>query len=162
MRLSNKNKKGYYYFSAGFVLIVLFTGIVLFLIQRFHYGNKSFSAALLFIIPAFIAMVYYIRGKHIFEYDSDGEALHFRNKNVVFFWKKTLNDEFPKYKLESFEIVDAVFFRQLYIKISSKKNASVLRKYDISYVSNKELSNLKMSLSKVVKANSEKKRENKS
>ncbi len=160
MRLSNKNKNGFYHLLATLVLICLLAGIVLFVIQRFHKGNKSFSTALLLIIPAFIAVVYYLRGKHIFEYDSDGEALHFRNKNVVFFWEKALNDEFPKYKLQSFEIFDAFIFRKLYIKISSKRNASVLRKYDISYVSKKELSNLKMSLNKVVKANSEKKREN--
>ena len=94
-----------------------------------------------------------MRGRQIFEYDSDGEALNFKNKNVVLFLDKPLSDEFPKYKLKSYEIVNALIFKRLYVTISSKKSNAIILKYDVSYLSKKELNDLKLSLSKVTKNN---------
>ena len=104
-------------------------------------------------------MIFYCRGRQIFEYDSDGEALNFKNRNVVLFLDKNLSDEFPKYKLQNFEVVNAFILKRLYITISSKKTNSLILRYDISYLRNKELNDLKISLSKVVKKNKEQQRE---
>ena len=64
-----------------------------------------------------------------------------------------MNDEFPKYKLLKYEILDLLFVRRLYIILRSKKSKEVMLKYDISYLTKKELNDLKFSLSKVSKEN---------
>ena len=113
---------------------------------------------MLIIVPSIFGLIFYLRGRQIFEYDSDGEALNFKNRNVLFY-EKAISDEFPKYKLISYEIIDALIFRKLYVNISSKKNKIITLKYDVSYLSKKELKDLKFSLSKVIKENKENKRE---
>ena len=50
--------------------------------------------------------------------------------------------------------------QKLYINVSNKKNKVITLKYDISYLSKKELKDLKFSLSKVIKENQEIKRAN--
>jgi hypothetical protein len=95
-------------------------------------------------------------GRPIFEYDSDGEALNFRNNHILYVLaKKNAKDEFPKYKLLKYNIVNLLIFKKLYIYISSKKSNVVILKYDLSYLSGKEIKDLKFSLNKVVKANQE-------
>lgn len=160
MRLNNRNKAVYYNFIVSVVAMLLFCGIVAFLLEKYIYNLLGWESGLFLIIPILFAAVFYFRGRQIFEYDSDGEALNFKNRNVVSFLDKALNDEFPKYKLISYEIVDAIILKRLYITISSKRNNSVILKYDISYLNKKELNDLKISLSKVVKNNREQKREN--
>lgn len=71
------------------------------------------------------------------------------------FLDKSLSDEFPKYKLKKLEVINAFIFRRLYVSISSKKTNMIILKYDISYLSKKELNDLKLSLNKVIKQNKE-------
>ena len=154
MRLNNRNKAGYFQFLSILVLMVLVGGIVLYFIDRSN-EHLNLGSILLLIIPLFFALIFYLRGSQIFEYDSDGEALNFRNKNVVFFLNKAKSDEFPKYKLLDYEIVNLILYKRLYVTISSKKSKSVILKYDISYLSGKELDDLKSSLKKVLSKNKE-------
>lgn len=135
----------------------LLIGVVLFIVERYRLdflGNESY---LLLIIPIVILILFHFRGKQIFEYDSDGEALNFKNRNVITFLDKVVSDEFPKYKLLNYEVVNALLFKRLYITISSKKSNSVILRYDISYLTNKEIKDLKFYLNKVLKANKESK-----
>ena len=135
----------------------LLIGVVLFIVERYRLdflGNESY---LLLIIPIVILILFHFRGKQIFEYDSDGEALNFKNRNVITFLDKVVSDEFPKYKLLNYEVVNALLFKRLYITISSEKSNSVILRYDISYLTNKEIKDLKFSLNKVLKANKESK-----
>ena len=135
----------------------LLIGVVLFIVERYRLdflGNESY---LLLIIPIVILILFHFRGKQIFEYDSDGEALNFKNRNVITFLDKVVSDEFPKYKLLNYEVVNALLFKRLHITISSKKSNSVILRYDISYLTNKEIKDLKFSLNKVLKANKESK-----
>ncbi|WP_226064726.1 hypothetical protein [Kaistella polysaccharea] len=155
MRLNNRNKAGYFQFLSILVAMILAGGIIAFFLERNFYDLMDSSAILLLIVPLIIALIFYLRGNQIFEYDSDGEALHFRSKNVVFFLDKTTNDEFPKYKLLNYEIVNMLFLKRLYITISSKKNKSMILKYDISYLSGKELADLNSSLKNVLHNNKE-------
>ncbi|MNT43425.1 hypothetical protein D3C72_1798960 [compost metagenome] len=98
----------------------------------------------------------YFSGKPIFEYDSDGEALNFRNSHILYLLSKNdAKDEFPKYKLLKFSVFNAFIFKRLYIYISSKKSNVLILKYDISYLNNKQIKDLKFSLNKVTKANQE-------
>ena len=135
----------------------LLIGVVLSIVERYRLdflGNESY---LLLIIPIVILILFHFRGKQIFEYDSDGEALNFKNRNVITFLDKVVSDEFPKYKLLNYEVVNALLFKRLYITISSEKSNSVILRYDISYLTNKEIKDLKFSLNKVLKANKESK-----
>ena len=155
MRLSNRNKAGYFHFLSTLITVGLFLGIFLFFLERYRYHYLGWSEFLLIIIPILGSLIFYLRGRQMFEYDSDGEALNFKNRNVVLFLDKALSDEFPKYKLKNYEVLNAIILKKLYITISSKKNHSIILKYDISYLTKKELNDLKMSLSKVIKTNKE-------
>lgn len=134
-------------------------GVGAFLLEYFVYDYLGWVQWLFLIIPIGGIALFYARGRQIFEYDSDGEALNFKNRNVVLFLDKHLNDEFPKYKLLKYEVVDLLILKRLYISVSSKKSKSLTLRYDISYLTKKELNDLKFSLSKVIKNNKERKRE---
>lgn len=140
-------------------MLILF-GFLSFLLEKYQYDYLDEGAYFLLIIPILLGVIFYLRGRQIFEYDSDGEALNFKNRNVVLFLDKPLSDEFPKYKLLEYDIVNAIILRRLYITISSKKNANLVLKYDISYLTKKEINDLKVSLSKVIRVNRELKCEN--
>ena len=159
MRLNNRNKAGFYNFISTTILLIFVLGCGAFFMEllKFDFLGRG-TTALLIIVPSIFGLIFYLRGRQIFEYDSDGEALNFKNRNVLFY-EKAISDEFPKYKLISYEIIDALIFRKLYINISSKKNKIITLKYDVSYLSKKELKDLKFSLSKVIKENKENKRE---
>ena len=135
--------------------MIFVVGVLAFFLERYMYNYLGSSSALFLIIPTFILLAFYFRGRQIFEYDSDGEALIVKNRNIFPFLDKATTDEFPKYKLLKYEILDILILRRLYISISSKKNNSIILKYDVSYLTKKELNDLKFSLSKVIKANKE-------
>ena len=121
-------------------------------------GEKSW---VLLLVPILLFLFLYLLGRPIFEYDSDGEALNFRNYHIGhLFTSKNAKDEFPKYKLLRYSVVNALFFKTLYIYISSKKSDFVILKYDISFLKNKQIRDLKTSLNKVVKANNEIRKDN--
>ena len=156
MRLSNKHKTGIYSFVNTIILLIFIGGVAAFFFNKIQFQILGWESIIFLIIPFILISIIYARGRQIFEYDSDGEALNFKNRNIIPFLDKPANDEFPKYKLMKYEIVDALFFRKLYITISSKKeHNSTILKYDISYLSKKEVHDLKISLNKVVKANKE-------
>ena len=159
MRLNNTNKAGYFNFLVTLVIVIFVFGIAAFLLEYFVYEYLDATQWLLLIIPIILVLIFYFRGRQIFEYDSDGEALNFKNRNVLLFLDKSLSDEFPKYKLLSYEVVNVLILKRLYITISSKKSRTLILRYDVSYLSKKELNDLKFSLSKVIKSNKEQERE---
>lgn len=136
--------------------MMLSAGSVCFIIDRMKFDVLEEKSYLLIIIPIILLIINYLYGRQIFEYDSQGEALHFRNRNIVPFIDKPLNDEFPKYKLIKFEMVSILFFRRLYVTVSSKNGGSAILKYETSYLTKKEVNDLKTSLNKVINANKEK------
>ncbi|PWN67421.1 hypothetical protein [Chryseobacterium oncorhynchi] len=137
-------------------MIVVF-GILGFLANKYRFNALGDESYLLIIIPLLMLVVFYLSGRQIFEYDSDGEALNFKNRNIIPFLNPPLHDEFPKYKLIKYDVVSIFFIKRLYITLSSKNSGSTILKYQISYLSRKEVNDLKLSLNKVVKANKEKK-----
>lgn len=161
MRLSNKNRISYYNFLLTLINLLLIGGIGAFILEKTRlklFGNESI---LLVLFPVLLLLIYKLRGKEIFEYDSDGEAINFRNRYVIPFLGKEIRDEFPKYKVVSYEVVNAIVFKRLFIKIIGRKDYTVLLKYDISYLSTKEINDLKFSLKKIVAENKEAIREGK-
>lgn len=137
-------------------MIVVF-GIAGFLVNKYRFHILGSESYLMVLVPLLLLIIFYLNGRQIFEYDSDGEALHFKNRNIIPFLSKPLHDEFPKYKLVKYDVISIFFIKRLYITVSSKNNGSTILKYQISYLSGKEVNDLKLSLNKVVKANKEKK-----
>ncbi|KQS92826.1 hypothetical protein [Chryseobacterium sp. Leaf394] len=155
MRLSNKRKAPLYNFINTALIMFLVMGILAFFAEEMRFQLLGMEAYLFIAVPAMMIIIFYLNGRQIFEYDSDGEALHFRNRNIVPFMSTPLSDEFPKYKFVKFETFTFLFFKRLYITINSKSGNTIL-KYEISYLSGKELNDLKFSLNKVIKNNKEK------
>lgn len=152
MRLNNKSKAATYSFISTFLIMFAILSILLFIlnIQIKIVGNYGY---IFLVISAVLLFLLFIRGKEFFEYDSDGEAVNFRNESTLPLLSKSVSDEFPKYKLIDYDIVDALLFRKLYIKVSSKKSKNPILRYDISYLSRKEIRDLRISLNKIVKNN---------
>ena len=161
MRLSNRSKVSYYNFILTLINVLILVGIATFILEETKLAMFGKESYLFIIVPVLLLVLFLIRGRQIFEYDSDGEAVNFRNRHIIPFLGKDAKDEFPKYKLVSYEFVNAFFFRKLYIKIKSKKEHLTILKYDISYLTEKESKDLKMSLRKIIHQNKEAKREGK-
>ncbi|AZA83981.1 hypothetical protein C1637_15940 [Chryseobacterium lactis] len=157
MRLSNRNKASVYNSVSTLLLMTVMFGIVGFLANQYRFNALGKESYLLIIIPVLLLIIFHVSGRQIFEYDSDGEALNFKNRNIIPFLSKPLHDEFPKYKLIKYDVVNIFFIKRLYVTVSSKNNGSTMLKYQISYLTQKEVNDLKLSLNKVVKANAEKK-----
>lgn len=156
MRLSNRNRIPFYSFIYSVVGIIFILGVIAYILEINKFDVFGDKAWVLLLMPFLLFVFLYMLGRPIFEYDSDGEALNFRNNHILYILaKKNAKDEFPKYKLLKFNIVNLLIFRKLYIYISSKKSNVVILKYDLSYLSRKEVKDLKFSLNKVVKANQE-------
>lgn len=156
MRLSNRNGIPVFSFIYSLVGIIFILGVIAYILEinKFDvFGNKAW---ILLAIPVMLFMLLYFIGRPVFEYDSDGEALNFRNSHILYLLsKKNAKDEFPKYKLLKFNIVNVLFFKRLYVYISSKKSHVIILKYDVTFLNKKQLKDLKFSLNKVVKINRE-------
>ena len=156
MRLSNRNKVPVYSFIYSLAGIVFILGIIAYILEINKFDIFGRKAWVLLAFPALMSLFLYLLGKPVFEYDSDGEALNFRNNHILYLLsKKNAKDEFPKYKLIKFNLVNVFFFKKLYIYINSKKSHVVILKYDISFLSKKQVKDLKFSLNKVLKLNKE-------
>ena len=163
MRLSNRSRIPIYNFVLTLINVLIVIGLAGFVLEKTRlamFGNES---VLFVLLPVVLLILFLVRGRQIFEYDSDGEAVNFKNRNIIPFLSKEIRDEFPKYKILSYEVVNAFLFKKLYVKIKSRKehHQAVILKYDISYLTDKEIKDLKFSLKKIIKANKEANREGK-
>ena len=163
MRLSNRSRIPIYNFVLILINVLIVIGLAGFILEKTRlamFGNES---VLFVLLPVVLLILFLVRGRQIFEYDSDGEAVNFKNRNIIPFLSKEIRDEFPKYKILSYEVVNAIFFKKLFVKIKSRKehHQAIILKYDISYLTDKEIKDLKFSLKKIIKANREANREGK-
>ena len=163
MRLSNRSRIPIYNFVLTLINVLILIGLAGFILEKTRlamFGNESI---LFILLPVVLLILFLVRGRQIFEYDSDGEAVNFKNRNIIPFLSKEIRDEFPKYKILSYEVVNAIFFKKLFVKIKSRKehHQAIILKYDISYLTDKEIKDLKFSLKKIIKANREANREGK-
>ena len=163
MRLSNRSRIPIYNFVLTLINVLIVIGLAGFILEKTRlamFGNESI---LFVLLPVVLLILFLVRGRQIFEYDSDGEAVNFKNRNIIPFLNKEIRDEFPKYKILSYEVVNAIFFKKLFVKIKSRKehHQAIILKYVISYLTDKEIKDLKFSLKKIIKANREANREGK-
>jgi hypothetical protein len=136
--------------------MLLAGGCIGFIVDKIRFNILDEKSCFLIIVPIVLLIVIYLHGKQIFEYDSEGEAVHFRNRSITSFLNKPQSDEFPKYKLVKFEMFSFLFFRRLYVTILSKNSGTTTLTYEISYLTRKQVSDLKTSLNKIIRANKEK------
>ncbi|WP_417431743.1 hypothetical protein [Halpernia sp.] len=134
----------------------MFVSVFAYLLDIFKFNILGFSKYILLLISILLYGIFILRGKQIFEYDSDGETLNIRNRNIIVLFSEIKNDDFPKYKLVKFEIKDFIIYKRLYITITSKKKNFITLKYDISYLTRREKRDLKFSLNRISRFNREK------
>ena len=156
IRLSNKKKTSLYRFFNIILLMILSGGCISFIVDKIRFNILDEKSYFLIILPVVLLIVIYLHGRQIFEYDSEGEAIHFRNRSIFPFFNKPQSDEFPKYKLVKFEMISIFFFRRLYVTILSKNSRTTTLTYEISYLTRKQVVDLKTSLNKIIRANKEK------
>ncbi|MGB6094288.1 MAG: hypothetical protein WBF83_11070 [Moheibacter sp.] len=99
-------------------------------------------------------------GPQQFEYSSDGETITIRTKDP--FWSKYFPQnvrmvDFPKRKLSGFKIKKKSFGKRLELYIRSKRSKDGINRIylNIKYLNDKEISDLKRSLYKVIQKNKE-------
>lgn len=155
MRISNRKKIPVYHFIITFLIMMVVIGTIAFLLEEYKFDIMGLESYLLIVFPLFLLLFFFINGRQIFEYDSDGEAIHFRNRSIIPMMAKPLSDEFPKYKLVKYQVVTILFVKKLYITVTSKNGGSTMLKYEISYLSKIQVKDLKTSLSKVIEINKE-------
>lgn len=101
--------------------------------------------------------IYFHRIGQLFEFDSDGETLNFKN-NGLFFSKfmeyRVKRAEFPKSKLINFEVSDYGIYASLKIYITSRRKKGP-RKYtfNITFLGRKKKKGMIESLRKVLEKN---------
>lgn len=101
--------------------------------------------------------IYFHKIGQLFEFDSDGETLNFKN-NGLFFSKfmeyRVKRAEFPKQKLLNFEVSDYGVYASLRIWISSRRKSGA-RKYtfNITFLGKKKKRGMIESLNKVLEKN---------
>ena len=163
MRLSNRSRIPIYNFVLTLINVLIVIGLAGFILEKTRLAMFGNERVLFVLLPVVLLILFLVRGRQIFEYDSDGEAVNFKNRNIIPFLSKEIRDEFPKYKILSYEVVNAIFFKKLFVKIKSRKehHQAIILKYDISYLTDKEIKDLKFSLKKIIKANKEANREGK-
>lgn len=101
--------------------------------------------------------IYFHRIGQIFEFDSDGETLNFKN-NGLFFSKfmeyRVKRAEFPKSKLLDFEVSDYGIYASLKIVISSRrKKGPRSYRFNITFLNGKKKKGMIESLRKVLEKN---------
>ncbi|WP_162989990.1 hypothetical protein [Chryseobacterium sp. 6424] len=159
MKFSNSHKAPLYNSIIIVPMLILLMGSGAFLLGVNTYGLLGTSLFMgMIIVPVVLLLIVSLRGRQIFEYDSEGETLNLSNKGSLF-RGKFINDEFPKYKLQHYEIVDLLVLRRLYITISSKRNRPIILKYEISYLTPTQLRELCSCLDEVIKNNQENRQE---
>lgn len=135
---------------AAVFLIVIPIGLIINIIPPYY-----LIAGVLFFIVIFSLM-----GHQHVEYDSDGEVINIRTKDVFwskYFPKKKITMDFPKNKLLSFRIHQSVFKRTLELIVTSKRTSHGVTKlrFNITFLTKSETNDLKRSLNKIVKNNKE-------
>lgn len=101
--------------------------------------------------------LYFHRIGQLFEFDSDGETLNFKN-NGIFFSKfmeyRVKRAEFPKGKLISFEVSDYGIYASLKIFITSRrKKGPRSYRFNITFLNKKKKRGMIESLNKVLEKN---------
>ncbi|MFV0304343.1 MAG: hypothetical protein ACK5IC_02525 [Moheibacter sp.] len=157
MRINNKRVNVY----IESIYTILFIGLVCSILLIFipiPTITKYISPYILCAIFLFLIISLYKFGHQHVEYSSDGEVLNIKTGDsfwVKYFPKSRVVVDFPKHKLINYKIYNRILYKKLELYITSKRNQSGIAKlsFNITYLSQSEITDLKRSLSKIIKKN---------
>lgn len=119
----------------------------------------------LILIFLFLIWLFHKMGPHQFEYSSDGEVFNIKTQDpywVKYFPRSQKIVDFPKRKLMNYKMSGPFFHRKLNMYISSKRAPNGVAKlsFNITYLSSREISDLKRSLNRNIKRNKQNRAQN--
>lgn len=159
MRINNK-RINIYIEALYNILFFLLTGSLILIFVPVSPIVNFVSPLVLIVVFGALLYLLYSSGNQNIEYNSDGEVLTIRTQDPFiseyFPQTKTLTD-FPKGKVIGYKIVRKFLFRKLYLYVRSKraKKGYVKLSFQITYLNNNELRDLKKSLSRIIERNKE-------
>ena len=119
------------------MMIIAITGADIFLTQ-----HNGLWVVVLCCVVFFLA---HFMVRLIFEYDSSGEVLVFKNRTIFSRNSREFIHEFPKFLLDDYKILESPVNRKLYIKVKSEKRISLLQ-FNISFIGRSNLNKLRLDL----------------
>ena len=160
MRITNRRISG----GVNLIYTLLFLGLffsLLLVLIPISSIVKVISPYWLLLIFVLSIIIVKKTGHQQFEYSSDGETITIKTKDP--FWSKYFQSnqrliDFPKRKLANYKVKRGIFCRKLELYLISKRSHNNLTKltFNISFLSRGEISDLKRSLNKIYKKNSQK------
>ena len=155
MKLQNRTTKNKVTIFNILLLVGLATSISFFFLKNEIKSYDVVTAVVCLI--ALLCLNYF--GPPYFRYDSNGETLIIQNKKALpFSLVKEHSVDFPKEKLVKFNIANGFLFKQtleLYIRSRRSNHAAHSKlKFNITYLSRRDIKNLNISLNKVLRENS--------
>jgi len=156
MKLQNRTTKNKVIILNILLLIGLITSICFFFLKNEINSYYDVATALVCLI-ALQCLNYF--GAPYFKYDSNGETLIIQNQKALpFSLVREHSADFPKGKLVKFNIANGFLSKQtleLYIRSRRGNHAAHSKlKFNITYLSRKDIKNLNISLNKVLRENS--------
>lgn len=159
MKIDNKKKVApileIIYVVIAFLLII---GFFFSFIAEERFDPRIPNGVLLVIAFLILGYLYWL-GHAVFFYDSSGEAITIKNQSFTplpFLNKDVKLAEFPRRKIKRYRIKKIFPFKKK-LKLTLHSNKSMSGKtsitYDISYLTGKEIRDLKISLSNIAKEN---------
>lgn len=159
MRINNKRLIPFIEKFYALLFLALLAAMTLILIPIGVIVNVISPYFLIGIILISFLILYFLGHQHV-EYDSDGEVINIRTKDI--FWSKYFPNhkvvmDFPKKKLVSFKVQHSFFKKTLEMYVTSKRTAHGVTKlkFNITFLSKSETNDLKRSLNKIIKNNKE-------
>lgn len=149
--MKNINKKKFFYLYI-LTLVLLFFLMIILIIQTIDINiipvNTLRNTPIVVILIFSIALVMFMNGQMIFEYDISGEVLSIKNYNWFLMNKKLISPifEIPKKSLIKFEI-EEVFLKKYLIIFFKKESGKIMKtKFDITGCTNKQTRNIHLEL----------------
>lgn len=159
MRINNKRVILFIEKFYALLILALLAATTLIIIPIGIIVNIISPYLLIAIILLLLLIMYFLGHQHV-EYDSDGEVINIRTKDV--FWSKYFPGQkivmdFPKNKLVSFTIRQSLLRKTLEMYVTSKRSSNGVTKlkFNITFLSKSETNDLKRSLNKIIKNNQE-------
>lgn len=159
MKIDNKNRVSFIF---QFIYTVVFTllivgGFLNFLAEERI--DENIPNEIFLVLLFLILIIIYFLGPPIFFYDSLGETTTIKNRTsypMDIFNSDIKYAEFPKRKIKGFKITKKVFFKKslrLILQSNKSNSGRTAITYNITYLKESEITDLKISLTEITKEN---------
>lgn len=155
MRINNSKIKNIVVSVYFIILLVVVVSMIVFRLFREWIQSTTLEFGLYFVLLLIIFIFFHWLAKY-FEYDSEGKVLVLINRGLVisdYFKYGEKKVEFPKTKLLYYKLNNYIIYKCLNLYVRSGEKHQKRIKFNVSFVSNKKLKYMKMSLNKILKEN---------